>query len=82
MRAVDFPAGCGIGRSNGLTEAAARACIPREVEPPRQIYASAADRRSGRRWTRRPRPFWVPAALLAGATTVALAAGEVLRSLG
>jgi uncharacterized membrane protein len=48
------------------------------VEPPRQIYFSAADRRSGRRWARRHRPFWVPAALVA---TVALAAGEVLRSL-
>jgi hypothetical protein len=51
------------------------------VQPPRHIYASAADRRSGRRWTRRHRPFWVPAAVLAGAMTVALAAGEVLRSL-
>ena len=52
----------------------------REVHPPRQIYASAADRRTGRRWTRRPhRPFWVPAALVAGATMVAL---EVLRSIG
>jgi hypothetical protein len=55
---------------------------PRGVEPPRQIYASAADRRSGRRWTRRHRPLWVPAVLVAGAMTVALAAGEVLRSLG
>jgi hypothetical protein len=64
-----------------LTGSGARASISREVEPPRQIYASAADRRSGRRWARRHRPFWVPAAWLAGATTVALAAGEVLRSL-
>jgi hypothetical protein len=69
-------------RSEGLTGRRAGRCIPDEVEPPRQIYASAADRRSGRRWTRRHRPIWVPAALLAGATTVALAAGEVLRSLG
>jgi hypothetical protein len=52
------------------------------VHPPRQIYASAADRRYGRRWARRHRPLWVPAALLAGATTVALAASEVLRSIG
>jgi hypothetical protein len=51
-----------------------------EVHPPRQIYASAADRRTGRRWARRShRPFWVPAVLLAGATMVAL---EVLRSIG
>jgi hypothetical protein len=52
------------------------------VEPPRQIYFSAADRRSGRRWARRHRPVWVPAALVAAAMTVVLAAGEVLRSLG
>jgi hypothetical protein len=52
------------------------------VQPPRQIYASAADRRSGRRWARRQRPLWVPAALVVAALTVALAAGEVLRSLG
>jgi hypothetical protein len=56
--------------------------MPANVHQPRQIYASAADRRSGRRWSRRHRPAWVPAALLAGATTVALAAGEVLRSFG
>jgi hypothetical protein len=68
-------------RSKGLTGLAAGSCIRLEVQPPRQIYASAADRRSGRRWARRHRPFWVPAALVAGAMTVALAAGEVLRSL-
>ena len=70
-------------RDEGLTGAGAGSCIQAEVHPPRQIYASAADRRTGRRWARRShRPFWVPAALLAGATTVALAAGEVLRSIG
>jgi len=47
------------------------------VHQPRQIYASAADRRHGRRWARRHRPFWVPAAVLA----VALVAGEALRGL-
>jgi len=69
-------------RSAALTGADAGVCIRREVHPPRQIYASAADRRRGRRWTRRHRPIWVPAALVAGAMTVAFAAGEVLRSLG
>jgi hypothetical protein len=64
-----------------LTGADPRSSIRHEVQPPRQIYASAADRRSGRRWNRRHRPLWVPAVLVA-ATTVALAAGEVLRSLG
>jgi hypothetical protein len=54
---------------------------PLAVQPPRQIYASAADRRSGRRWRRRRHP-WVPAALLAGAATVAVVAGEILRSIG
>ena len=67
-------------RDAGLTVADARSSIRPEVQPPRQIYASAADRRTGRRWARRShRPFWVPAVLLTGATTVAL---EVLRSLG
>jgi len=47
------------------------------VRQPRQIYASTADRRHGRRWTRRHRSYWVPATLLA----LALAAGEALRSL-
>jgi hypothetical protein len=47
------------------------------MPPPRQIYASAASRRSGRRWTSRRRPGrWVPAGLLA-----ALTAGAVLAEL-
>jgi hypothetical protein len=46
------------------------------VQQPRQIYASTADRRHGRRWTRRHRSsYWLPAAVL----TVALV--EALRSL-
>ena len=57
--------------------------------PPRQIYASAADRRHGRRWSgvraadhrpgrsRRHRSYRLPAAVLA----LALAAGEALRGL-
>jgi hypothetical protein len=50
---------------------------PQPVNQPRQIYASAADRRSGRRWSRRQRSHWVPVAVLA----LALVAGEALRSL-
>ena len=55
---------------------------PLSVQPPRHIYASTANRRKGRRWNRRRHHPWVPAVLLAGAATVAVAAGEVLRSLG
>jgi hypothetical protein len=44
---------------------------------PRQIYASTADRRHGRRWARRHRSYWVPAAVL----TLVVIAGEALRSL-
>jgi len=47
------------------------------VHQPRQIYASTADRRHGRRWTRRHRSYWLPAAVLA----LALVAGEALRGL-
>jgi hypothetical protein len=47
------------------------------VVQPRQIYASAADRRHGRRWTRRHRPYRVPMSVLA----IALVAGEALRNL-
>jgi len=47
------------------------------VQQPRQIYASAADRRHGRRWARRHRSYWLPAGVLA----LAIAAGEALRSL-
>jgi hypothetical protein len=46
------------------------------VNQPRQIYASAADRRSGRRWSRRQRPIWIPAAVLGLAVVI----GETLRS--
>ena len=55
---------------------------PLTVQPPRHIYASTANRRKGRRWNRRRHHSWVPAALLAGAATVAVAAGEVIRSIG
>jgi hypothetical protein len=49
---------------------------------PRQIYASAADRRSGRRWgSSRRRPAWVHATALAAAAAVAALAGELLRGL-
>jgi hypothetical protein len=47
------------------------------VHQPRQIYASTADRRHGRRWQRRHRSYWVPAVVL----TVVVIAGEALRSL-
>jgi hypothetical protein len=47
------------------------------VHQPRQIYASTADRRHGRRWTRRHRSYWPPAAVLA----LTLVAGEALRNL-
>jgi hypothetical protein len=50
---------------------------PQPVNQPRQIYASAADRRSGRRWSRRHRPVWIPVAVLG----LAVVAGEALRSL-
>jgi hypothetical protein len=61
----------------GLTVPRATASIEPEVQQPRQIYASAADRRHGRRWARRHRSWWVPASLLA----VAVVAGEALRGL-
>jgi hypothetical protein len=47
------------------------------VHQPRQIYASAADRRHGRRWQRRHRSYWVPAVVV----TAAVIAAEALRSL-
>jgi hypothetical protein len=52
------------------------------MQPPRHIYASAADRRTGRRWSRRRRPHLAPAWVLAGGITVALLAGELLRAAG
>jgi hypothetical protein len=70
-----------MGTRGGLDRSEREVLHPLSVQPPRQIYASAADRRRGRRWSRRHRPLWVPAALVAGATTVALAAGEILRSI-
>jgi len=57
-------------------------CHPPVVHPPRQIYASAAHRRSGRRWTRRHRHAWLPPVLLTGAAGVALVASEMLRTIG
>jgi hypothetical protein len=60
-----------------LTNLPPRASIARVVQQPRQIYASTADRRRGRRWARRQRPLWLPVAVLA----VALVAGEALRNL-
>ena len=51
---------------------------PQPVNQPRQIYTSAADRHSGRRWTPAPPArIWIPAAVLALAVVV----GETLRSL-
>jgi len=53
------------------------------MAPPRHIYASAASRGSGRRWTRRRRsPRRAPlvsAGLLAAVAAVAALAGELLR---
>jgi hypothetical protein len=60
-----------------LTDPDRRACIRPVVHQPRQIYASTADRRHGRRWARRHRSYWVPAVVL----TLAVIAGEALRSL-
>jgi hypothetical protein len=51
------------------------------LHQPRHIYASAADRRSGRRWTRRRRLRWLPAGALTFAGLAALAI-ELLRSAG
>jgi hypothetical protein len=61
----------------GLTEPHRRASIASVAHQPRQIYASTADRRHGRRWTRRHRSYWPPVAVLA----LALVAGEALRNL-
>jgi hypothetical protein len=62
----------------GLTDPESRASIAHVVHQPRQIYASAADRRHGRRWTRRHRSHWMPTAVVALALVLA---GEALRSL-
>jgi hypothetical protein len=61
-----------------LTDPHWRASIAPVVQPPRQIYASAADRRHRRRWTRRHRSHWLPTAVVALALVIA---GEALRSL-
>jgi hypothetical protein len=66
----------------GVDRRAYEVLHPAVVHPPRQIYASAADRRTGRRWTRRHRHAWLPPVVLAGAGAVALAASEMLRSIG
>jgi hypothetical protein len=53
------------------------------MAPPRQIYASAASRGSGRRWTSRRRPrrgSWVSAGLLAVLAAGAALASELLRA--
>ena len=60
----------------GLTLGDRRACIAHVVRQPRQIYASTADRRHGRRWARRHRPYWIPAAAV-----LVLALAETLRNL-
>jgi hypothetical protein len=53
------------------------------MAPPRQIYASAASRGSGRRWTSRRRSprrsSWVSAGLLAALAAGAALASELLR---
>jgi uncharacterized membrane protein len=64
-------------RDRGVDLAAAEGFHRGVLHQPRQIYASAADRRHGRRWARRHRSYWVPAAVLA----VVLAAGEALLNL-
>ena len=70
-------------RDRGLDRCATAGFHRAVVHPPRQIYASTADRRHGRRWNgvggadRRRRALWVPAAVLA----FVLAAGEALRNL-
>jgi hypothetical protein len=55
------------------------------MAPPRQIYASAASRGSGRSWTRRRRPPrrapWISAGLLAALAAGAALAGELLRGV-
>jgi hypothetical protein len=49
---------------------------------PRQIYASAASRRSGRRWTtRRRRDPWLLVTLAGTVGAVAVLVGELLRGL-
>jgi hypothetical protein len=61
-----------------LTDPERGASIAQVVHQPRQIYASTADRRHGRRWARRHRSHWLPTAVLAVGLVIA---GEALRSL-
>lgn len=68
-------------RDRGLDRSRAAGFHRAVVHPPRQIYASTADRRHGRRWNGvaggRRRSLWVPAVVLAAAAV----AGEALRNL-
>jgi hypothetical protein len=68
-----------LTRVNGVDRPWPRRFHLRLVQQPRHIYASSADRRTGRRWSRRRRPAWVPWMLACG-IAAALLAGELIRS--
>jgi hypothetical protein len=74
------PGACGLTALHGVDRRGREGLHARLVQPPRYIYASTADRRSGRRWSRRRRT--VPAWMLAGGVCAALLAGELLRVAG
>jgi hypothetical protein len=61
-------------RERGLDRSSPEGFHRLVVQQPRQIYASTADRRHGRRWTRRHRSvsYWLPAAILTVAVLEAL----------